>query len=226
VAEMFNPLINKLAVDQTESSSFVHKEGYFSIGYGTPGSAVVGEYFTDDLAFGDFELSQVTMALATDVREIFAGIMGLGFPAGQADVVYGKSTTPYKTILEQMVSQNLTKSRTFSIWLDSQNADSGNILFGGYDTAKFKGNLSFLEIQPPRNSFAVALTDVWFQADDDKKDIRSSFTLLKPLLVLLDTGSTLTRLPPIIFRTAGKLFWCHQYEYWIRRGLPNRSSGG
>jgi hypothetical protein len=206
VAETYDPLTDELAVDQNQSSSFVHKEGNFFIKYATPDSGVEGEYFIDDLALGDFKLKQVTMALATKARNVMEGSLGLGIPAGEAYVMSDNATTPYKTVLDEMIGQDLIKSRTFSIWLDSRSADIGNILFGGYDTAKFKGNLSFLDIQPPGNRFTVALTDLWLQVGDNTSDPSTSLTLPKPLPVVLDTGVTDMALPADLFESLAYYF--------------------
>jgi hypothetical protein len=147
------------------------------------------------------------MALATKTENIdISGSLGLGFPAGGAYVMSDNATTPYKTVLDEMIGQDLIKSRTFSIWLDSQSWKIGNILFGGYDTANFKGNLSFLDIQPPGNRFTVALTGLWLQVADDRSDLATSLTPSKPVPVVLDTGAPDMVLPTDLFEPLAYYF--------------------
>lgn len=150
-------------------------------------------YISDNLTIGNLELGQVTMAVANDLWRdtIPLGVMGMGLPALQVKVQSDNDTKPYISILEKIVSQGLIKSRTFSLWLNNIDSAEGSIIFGGYDTAKFDGDLTFLNIQPPAEYYSVALTGVALTDDQGTQNLELS----KPLAAILDSGTTTILLP-------------------------------
>ena len=116
-------------------------------------------------------------------------------------MVFQTGGKPYPSIIDTMLSQGLIKSRSYSLWLDDLDDDSGTILFGGYDTEKYTGDLVLLDIQPDANTGSItSMTVAWtsFAVTDD-----TGSTLLEtadfPLPALLDSGTTLTLLPSNIF---------------------------
>lgn len=58
------------------------------------------------------------------------GLVGVGLAQNEA------SFYKYPTIIDQMASQGLIKSRAFSLYLDGPDSSSGSIVFGGVDTKK------------------------------------------------------------------------------------------
>ena len=76
---------------------------------------------------------------------------------------------------------------------------TGSILFGGVDTAKYKGNLVVLPVQPSSNNtytdFTVALSSVSL-VDAAGKTAYSQTNLALP--VILDSGTTITYLPDAV----------------------------
>jgi hypothetical protein len=81
-----------------------------------------GEYFSDILDLGDFQVNKTIMALVNheDVNGTFLATLGLGLPALEASVVNGDNKTP--TVLDHMVDQGLIKTRAYSLWLDQEGA--------------------------------------------------------------------------------------------------------
>lgn len=101
----------------------------------------------------------------------------------------------YPNLPRAMVEKGLIKSNAYSLWLNDLEANTGSILFGGVNKAKYHGNLETLPVQPVDggySEFFIALTGVAF-ASDSKSHSYSSKTL--PAAVLLDSGSSLTYLP-------------------------------
>jgi yapsin 1 len=120
-----------------------------------------------------------------------------------------------------MVAADLIKSRTYSLWLNSHKSDTGAIIFGGYDNAKYYDDIVMLDSQSDE-AFVVALTDLYIfphnQTNAKSKrepeetsseeasateeasasatdDVAQSFGLTGPLTALIDSSSTFTSLP-------------------------------
>lgn len=120
-------------------------------------------------------------------------IMGLGPSSSQ--VTQNSSGQQPLTILDQMVNQGLIKSHTYSMWLNSPDSGSGNMLFGGYDRAKFEDDLSIIDIQQPQDTFWVAVTGL-VVADENGEQFDFG---IDPTPYILDSGTTLVSMPPDVF---------------------------
>lgn len=101
-----------------------------------------GGYITDDLVIGDYKLPQFRMGLAKKATA-FAGKMGLGTVKNEDNFDQNS------TILDAMVANGLIQRRTYSIWLNTVESDKGGIVFGGVDTAKFEGDLKWIDMTAP-----------------------------------------------------------------------------
>lgn len=103
----------------------------------------------------------------------------------------------YPTFSERLLGTGRIKLNAYSIWLNSLEATSGLILYGGIDTAKIDGTLQTLPV--------YGLTKI-----DDTTSARELTVRLNgvtfgefrgpTLRVLLDTGSSYTYLPPSFVR--------------------------
>lgn len=66
-----------LLLDNLSQSSTYSSLGLpFLIKYVTPGSAVLGEYFKDNILVEDIDLQNITMAVAHITADQYAGVMG------------------------------------------------------------------------------------------------------------------------------------------------------
>ena len=123
------------------------------------------------------------------------GVMGVGFALNEAILQFGLA--PYPNLVDQMVSQNLIKSRTYSLYLDDIDASTGVILFGGVDTDKFSGTLSTFPINTSggvANQFVITLTGLSLSPPSGSTQGIGSSSLF-PVNVLLDSGSSFISLP-------------------------------
>ena len=94
-----------------------------------------------------------------------------------------------------MVESGLINSNAYSLWLNDLQENTGSILFGGVNKAKYHGNLETLPIQAMNggySEFILALTGVAFASEYDGHGYSSASL---PAAVLLDSGSSLTYLP-------------------------------
>lgn len=114
--------------------------------------------------------------------------LGIGYARKQED------NRLYPTFPERLVGMGRIKLNAYSVWLNSLEATSGLILYGGIDTAKIDGKLQTLPV--------YGLTKVI----GDTTSVRELTVRLNDatfgefhcptLRVLLDTGSTHSYLPP------------------------------
>ncbi|KAH8787657.1 aspartic peptidase domain-containing protein [Hyaloscypha finlandica] len=87
---------------------------------------------------------QLQMGLANSTtRDV--GVMGIGYDANEATQNY------YHNFMDEMVSDGLTNTKLYSLWLNDLGSSSGSILFGGIDTEKYYGTLSSIPINKDGN---------------------------------------------------------------------------
>ncbi|KAG8529547.1 uncharacterized protein KY384_006184 [Bacidia gigantensis] len=183
------------AFDYSSSSSAktVAKDA-FQISY-QDNSAVTGDYINETVTVGQAEVKQLTMGLATDADRAL-GILGIGYGAGETAAANVDSSLVYPNIVQQLSDQGIIGSTAYSLWLNDLESLSGNILFGGVDTAKYTEPLTALPVQKgPNNTFidfTIALTSVSL-TDAANKQAYSAPNLALP--VILDSGTTNTYLP-------------------------------
>ena len=102
--------------DELSSSTVsILEHGGFTIGY-LDGSGVMGDYIRDDFAIGGVTVKGMTLAVATQVKDIGTGVMGIGFESDESIAAQGGQ--PYRNLVSHMVGQGLIKSRSYSLWLN------------------------------------------------------------------------------------------------------------
>lgn len=69
--------------------------------------------------------------------------MGLGFPG--EEFITKLNISAYDTVVMKMSQQGLINSAAFSLYLNDDGGQK-NILFGGYDKAKYSGDLQTLDV--------------------------------------------------------------------------------
>lgn len=116
-----------------------------------------------------------------------------------------KGVKPYQNLPAKLAADGVIATSGYSLWLNDLYADSGNVLFGGIDTAKFEGSLVSVPIQEVSGAYSqffVTMTGL----DIGSKKVASDAALA----VLLDSGSSLTYLPndmtSAIYQTVGATY--------------------
>ncbi|PTB65056.1 acid protease [Trichoderma citrinoviride] len=140
----------------------------------------------------------------TSVDE-FSGILGLGAGNG--------FNTDYPNFVDELAAQGITNTKAFSLALGSKAEEEGVLIFGGVDTSKFRGELAHLPIVPADDSpdgvarYWVKMDSISLTPPSSSSSSSSSSTDAKPtafpqtsMTVFLDSGSTLTLLPPALVR--------------------------
>jgi len=171
------------------SSTYQYVGSYFNISY-VDGSGASGDYASDTVSFGSTKIDRLQFGIGYNSTNA-QGILGIGYPINEVQV--GRAgKQPYPNLPAQMVADGMIQSNAYSLWLNDLDANTGNILFGGIDSAKFVPPLQAVPVQPEQGFFAeflITLTGVSLSGTSVASNSEMA------LAVLLDTGSSLTYLP-------------------------------
>ncbi|CAK7197392.1 hypothetical protein SEUCBS139899_000038 [Sporothrix eucalyptigena] len=180
-----------------DSSTFVITgQNEFSISY-VDGSHSDGSYFTDVFSIGGSTVTNMTMGLGEDT-DINFGLVGIGYKTDEAIVSTEEDlSAAYNNLPLVMVQEGIIKTNAYSLWLNDLDASTGNLLFGGIDTAKYTGDLVKVDIYKDSDtgtftSFIVALTSVEAVSSSGSDTLTSTSF---PIAVVLDSGTTLSYVP-------------------------------
>lgn len=187
-------LLTLSVVDPDESKTFDDVgPGQFEIAY-VDNSYSRGDYFQDDLKIAGATIQNLTMGLGVRTN-IAHGLIGLGYVINEASMDTVDATYPNLPVA--MEQGGLINTVAYSLWLNDLDANTGSILFGGIDTAKYVGDLTRIEILPDESNdnfthFTVAVTSLEASSPSGM-DVLTSEEL--PIHAVLDSGTTLTYLP-------------------------------
>ncbi|CAN3369744.1 secreted aspartic protease 5 [Diutina catenulata] len=133
-----------LWVDETylqDTSSWKSIGEHFQIGYGDE-SAVSGTYGKGNIVLEDGTVvKNLQWALADNVDLTggdSAGIVGIGKDANEA------TSDEYPNFTSTLKSQGIIKTAGYSYFLNTEDASEGQVVFGGIDKAKIKGEVQKL----------------------------------------------------------------------------------
>jgi hypothetical protein len=170
------------------SSTYQYIASNFNISY-VDGSGATGDYVSDTVTFAGHKLDRLQFGIGYSSSNA-QGILGIGYPLNEVQVGRAR-LPPSKNLPAQLVAEHTIQSNAYSIWLNDLDANTGNILFGGVDAAKYSPPLQLLPIESTHGvhgEFLITLTNLQL----------GTTTIGRPdlaLAVLLDTGSSLTYLP-------------------------------
>lgn len=159
-------------------------------------------YVTDTitLAGSTTALQNVQFGVASESMDTFSGILGIGYGSGIA--------TRYLNFVDQLAAQNATRVKAYTLALGSKDEQEGVIVFGGVDRSKFSGPLTRLPIIPAQSSpdkvprFWVDMQSITISPPGYPQ--RTYENTKMP--VFLDSGSTMTLLPPNVTRAIAEDF--------------------
>ncbi|XP_069495765.1 pepsin A-like [Ambystoma mexicanum] len=123
------------------SSTFKSNSEKFSIGRSTRN--ITGVMGSDTVQVGTIQVKNQMIGLCQTEGEFyndmeFDGVLGLGYPSNAFD-----EATP---IFDNMWIQKLISQNVFSVFLSSNASNESAVTFGGYDTTKYSGNLSWVPV--------------------------------------------------------------------------------
>lgn len=185
-----------------DSSTYKYVNSVFNISY-VDGSGASGDYATDTFHLKNPDLTvkdlQFGIGYSSSSPE---GILGIGYRVNEVQVNRA-NMDPYSNLPQKLVDDKTINSNAYSLYLNDLDASTGNILFGGVDTDKFKGTLSTLPIIAESGTYAefiIALTAMG--VDGNKGSVFDN----ENVAVLLDSGSSLMYLPNNVAEALYKKF--------------------
>ncbi|AEO68924.1 uncharacterized protein THITE_2155501 [Thermothielavioides terrestris NRRL 8126] len=169
------------------SSTSEYVGSYFNISY-VDGSGASGDYVSDTVTIGGHKIDRLQFGVGYQSTNA-QGIMGIGYPLNEVQV--GRAgLRAYNNLPAQLVADGVIQSKAYSLWLNDLDANTGSILFGGVDAAKYTPPLLSLPVEPQSgvySEFFITLTGLQLGSTAIGSDLA--------LAVLLDSGSSLTYLP-------------------------------
>jgi hypothetical protein len=171
------------------SSTYKLVNNQFNISY-VDGSAALGDYVSDTLHFGGVTLEDFQFGIG-ETSSSEQGVLGIGYASNEVQVNRA-GLDAYPNLPEALLKAGHIRSNAYSLWLNDLDASTGEILFGGVNTAKYEGSLATVPVIQTYGGYyelVVALTGVRING----QDLSNSQSL--PNGVLLDSGATLTYLP-------------------------------
>ncbi|KAG1471856.1 hypothetical protein G6F56_001880 [Rhizopus delemar] len=107
------------------------------------------------------------------------GLLGLAF-----DTI--TTVNGVKTPMDNLISQGLISSPVFGVYLGKEsNGGGGEYIFGGYDSSKFSGSLTTIDVDNSNGWYGITVDGTSISGSD----VTDSFS------AILDTGTTLLVLP-------------------------------
>lgn len=194
--------------DQTSSSSYHALDEEFIVHYGVPGSQTFaqGTWAKEDVYWGDMAVKDVQFGLAT-AQDVGKGILGLSFKGTEG------ANTQYTNFPILLKEQGLVNKNAYSLYLNSADAASGNIIFGGIDTAKFKGDLRYFDIVNIDDSGNPTDTAVAFFVKFNGITQNGESLVSGSYNALLDSGTTLNYAPADIAHAFGSKYGSYNSKY-------------
>merc|ERR1711939_627759 len=132
--------------DESKSKTFKADGREFKVSYGS--GPVEGVFNKDDVTIGDVTVKGATFA---EVSTVSFGPLNIAFAMGKFDGILGlgfKSISEYQlpTAFEMMIDQKLISEPVFGFYLQGDASKDGELSFGGVDTEKFDGELTYVPL--------------------------------------------------------------------------------
>lgn len=199
--------------DSSASSTFHKNSSDFFIQYGD-NSVAEGDWATDTFTISGVTIENMSFGVGSTTNSS-TGIVGVGYASNEASESIQNDPYSYQNLPLKLAEQGAINVPAYSLWLNDINSNSGSILFGGVDHAKYTGTLSTVPILVPSGGFSgsaasgaatssssptaflVALDGVQLntQGSSSVQIFGSSSNSDNALYALLDSGTSLTYFP-------------------------------
>ncbi|KAI5970427.1 hypothetical protein CANMA_000590 [Candida margitis] len=163
----------------------------FEISY-ADGTFALGIWGHDTVRIGNLSVRDLSFAIANESSSDI-GVLGIGLPG--LEVTQDIGGYSYENLPLKMKSDGVINKALYSLYLDKADADSGSILFGAVDHAKYVETLETLKL---RNTYEEYDYPVKFEVAVDNisvdKNGKNTTVLSSTTGAVLDSGSTLSYL--------------------------------
>lgn len=236
------PCYDKPKYNSSASSTYVKDGRTFAIAYGTGDCS--GYLSTDSLTIGNLTVPDQTFGEATHMADFFhaqrmSGILGLGYPNIAEQQV--------KPPVQNMIEKKLIENPIFSVWMekarDTAGGIAGEILFGGIDSTKYTGNITYHPVskkgywQMTMESFSIkgqtSAPSKGFQVISDTgtsfitMPLDEAIMVVKAMppgtqvdadsgIIVLPSCESVNDVPDLIFQFDGKKYHVTGYDYTIK----------
>ncbi|KAG1140116.1 hypothetical protein G6F37_012176 [Rhizopus arrhizus] len=169
--------------DPNQSSTYAKDGRTWSISYGD-GSSASGILGKDTVNLGGLKIKNQIIELAKREASSFSsgpsdGLLGLGF-----DTI--TTVSGVQTPMDNLISQGLISNPVFGVYLGKEsNGGGGEYIFGGYDSSKFSGDLTTIDVDNSNGWYGITIDGTSISGSQ----VSDSFS------AILDTGTTLLILP-------------------------------
>lgn len=204
---LFSHCANQLPVTPSKSSTFERTlPGAFNISYVNE-DPITGDLISETFRIGDATITGQMLALANNGSNL-DGVLGLGYTLIES-TNQGPNPFTYPTVVDQLFDQGKINLKAYSLFLDSRDAKTGSIIFGGMDTDKYIGDLVQVPMAPrvsPQgdpvfDSLAIYLNHLKITNGTQTTNLTASALHEH---VSLDSGSSLSYLPNDVAKTLFK----------------------
>ncbi|KAI5949010.1 SAP9, partial [Candida theae] len=146
----------------------------------------------DTVRMGNISVPNLSFAIANQTSSDI-GVLGIGLPGLETTTQYGYM---YENLPLKMKSDGVIKRVLFSLYLDTANAQSGSVLFGAIDHAKYEGSLETL---PMLKTYRQIDYPVRFEVEVSNITLNNNAGVTANVATdsvgaVLDSGSTLSYL--------------------------------
>lgn len=161
-----------------------------------------GVYSTDDIGANGLPLGTFQFALVNDSSTPM-GILGVSLPQLEASAL-NKGRHQYKNFPLQLYENGIISYPAYSVYLNGNKGS--NVLFGGIDHHKYKGQLVKMPlikgIQPEIKTLSVELNSLSITVGDSLSISPNSSTFLfqGSIPAIIDTGTTIATLPLSLYK--------------------------
>lgn len=165
---------------------------YFRVEYAGE-NVVSGNWFRDTIKMGDITISNFTMGLGSFTPIMEQGVLALGLDIAEYDAI-NETTKPDPDFVDSLVESGNIHSKAYSLWLNSLQANSGTIRFGGIDTSKYRGDLVSMDVEAQTQYLAIQFTSLSVTTSSSSR-IYPDFKFPEKQIVVLDSGYSISTLP-------------------------------
>lgn len=169
---------------KSDSSTFEQQTDTFKIEYST--GKIEGTIVKDTVALAGLKVTMsfgTAMTTSDDFNSYpMDGILGLG----RASSAYGMKVP---TFMQTVKNNNLLKDYVYGINLqrDADDTNDGEIVFGGFDSTRFQGDLNYLKTLDTDGSWDIKADDILVDGKSVKVTGRTA---------VFDTGTSYMLIPP------------------------------
>ncbi|KAL6450761.1 SAP9 Candidapepsin-9 [Candida maltosa Xu316] len=154
----------------------------------------IGIWGHDNVIINDVTVRNLSFAIANESSSEI-GVLGIGLPTLQVTSLYGYI---YENLPIKLVSDGIIGKAIYSIYLNAPNAETGTVLFGAIDRAKYQDNLVTFNMMKTRRSnkypsrIQIPVSKIDYVTSNGGTSNIFSSSRSGHDGVVLDTGSTLS----------------------------------